>query len=183
MRLPATIYRHGYSRDRRGSNASVSPHFLLPIPRWEVKPITIHTLPRTVFPPITLEGGYDKVHIPRSRGFGLICPASTQPRPGLGIPRRLAGKKGQRGIGLRVISPSRPRRHHSVQGWPAIPRARRYSHPHRDRQNLTSRHPGTLASSCPIKRAGQGSTRQGRPQARSHKSTSQAITLVLSHFT
>jgi hypothetical protein len=27
MRLPATIYRHGHSRDRRGSNARVSPHF------------------------------------------------------------------------------------------------------------------------------------------------------------
>jgi hypothetical protein len=124
-----------------------------------VKPITVHTLPRTVFPPITLKGGYDKVRIPRSRGFGLIRPASTQPRPGLGVHRRLAGKKGQRGTGLKVISPSRPRRHHGVQGWPAIPGARRYSHPHRDRQNFTSRHPGALASSYPIK--GQTKALQG----------------------
>jgi hypothetical protein len=37
----------------------------------------MHTLPRTVLPLITLEGGYDKVCILRSRGFGLIRPAST----------------------------------------------------------------------------------------------------------
>jgi hypothetical protein len=37
MRLPTTSYRHGYSRDLRGSNTSVSSHFLLPITRWEVK--------------------------------------------------------------------------------------------------------------------------------------------------
>jgi hypothetical protein len=37
MQLPATSYRHGYSRDRRGSNTSVSPHFLPLIPGWEVK--------------------------------------------------------------------------------------------------------------------------------------------------
>jgi hypothetical protein len=27
MQLPTTIYRHGYNRDRCGSNAGVSPHF------------------------------------------------------------------------------------------------------------------------------------------------------------
>jgi hypothetical protein len=37
MQLPTTFYRHGYSRDRRGSNTIVSPYFLPPIPRWEVK--------------------------------------------------------------------------------------------------------------------------------------------------
>jgi hypothetical protein len=151
MQLPATAYRHGYSRDRRGTNTSVSPHFLPPIPGWEVKPVTIHTLPRTVWPPITLEGGYDKVRIPRSRRFGLIRPASTQPRPGLDVHRRLIRKKGRHGIGLRVFSPSRPQRHHGVQGWPAIPEARRYSHLYRDRQNFTSRHPSAPASSYPIK--------------------------------
>jgi hypothetical protein len=36
-KLHATSYRHGYSRDRRGSNTSVSPHFLSPIPGWEMK--------------------------------------------------------------------------------------------------------------------------------------------------
>jgi hypothetical protein len=132
-----------------------------------VKPITIHTLPRTVFPPIALEGGYDKVRIPRSRRFGLIRPTSTQPRPGLGVHRRLAGKKGQRGTGLRIISPSHPRRHHGVQGWPTIPGARRYNHLHRDRQNFTSRHPRTPASSCPIK--GQARVLQDTGQTASQK--------------
>jgi hypothetical protein len=79
MRLPATIYRHGYSRDQRGSNTGVSPHFLPPIPGWEVKPVTMLTLPHTVSSPTALEEGYDKVRTPRSRGFGLIRLASTQP--------------------------------------------------------------------------------------------------------
>jgi hypothetical protein len=132
--------------------------------RW--KPVTIHTIPRTVLPPITLEGGYNKVRTPRSQGFGLIRPSSTHPRPGLdpaSTQRRSVERKGRRGIGLRVFSPSHPLRHHGVQGWPAIPRARRYSHLHRDRQTFTSRHPGVLASSYPIKgqaRALQGATDQ-----------------------
>jgi hypothetical protein len=35
MRLPATIYRHGHNRDRRGSNARVSPHFFTAHPVME----------------------------------------------------------------------------------------------------------------------------------------------------
>jgi hypothetical protein len=157
-----------------------------------VKHVTVHTLPRTVLPPITIEGGYDKVRILQSRGFGLIHLASTQPRLGLDVHRWLTGKKGQHGTGLRVISPSRPRRHHGAQVWTAIPGTRRYSHPHRDRQNFTSRHPGAPASSFPIK--GQARALQGAKQDTSqkpgaskqrhtiHRSTSQAITFVLSHF-
>jgi hypothetical protein len=79
---------------------------------------------------------------------------STRPRPGLdpaSTHRRSARRKGRRGTGLGVFSPSHSLRHHGVQGWPAIPRARRYSHLHRDRQNFTSRHPGVSASSYPIK--------------------------------
>jgi hypothetical protein len=68
--------------------------FLLPIPGWEMKPVTMLALPRTVLTPITLDGGYDKVRIPRSWRSGLIRPASTQPRPGLDVHRWLAGKKG-----------------------------------------------------------------------------------------
>jgi hypothetical protein len=120
---------------------------------------------------------------------------STRPRPGLDpvlTHHQPAGMKGQRGTGLRVFSPSRPLRHHGVRGWPAILGARRYSHLHRDRQNFTSRlprHPGLL---LPYKRAGQGS-KGGKQDAgqkpsankqrhTSHRSTSQAISLVLSLF-
>jgi hypothetical protein len=55
--------------------------------RW--KHVTIHTIPHTILPPITLEGGYDKVRTPRSRRFGLFRPSSTQPRPTTG---QLGGK-------------------------------------------------------------------------------------------
>jgi hypothetical protein len=148
----------------------------------------MHALPRTVSPLTTLEEGYDKVRIPQSRGFGLIRSASTQPRPDLDTHHRSARKKNRRGTGLRVFSPPHPRRHHGVQGWPAIPEARRYSHPHRDRQNFTlrrPRHPGLL---LPYKRAGQGFTRGQEASQRpstseqrhlTQRSTSQAITLVL----
>jgi hypothetical protein len=121
--------------------------------------LTVHCLS-----PVTLEGGYDKARIPRSRGFGLIRPASTRPRPSLDAWRSSTGKKGRRGTELWVISPSHPRRHHSVQGWPAIPGARRYSHSYRDRQNITSRLPGVLASSYPIK--GWARTLQGEKDSR-----------------
>jgi hypothetical protein len=51
--------------------------------RW--KPVTICTKSCTILPPITLEGGYDKDRTPRSRGFGLIHPSSTWPRPSLDL--------------------------------------------------------------------------------------------------
>jgi hypothetical protein len=80
MRLPATTYRHGRNQDRRGSNAGVSPHYFTAHPVMGVETchythLTVHCLS-----PVTLEGGYDKVRIPQSRGFGLIRPASTRLR-------------------------------------------------------------------------------------------------------
>jgi hypothetical protein len=107
---------------------------------------------------------------------------------GLDAQRRSAGRKGPRGTGLRVFSPSHPRCHHGVQGWPPIPRARRYNHLHKDRQNFTSRHPRRPGLLLPYKRAGKGSTRgqeaSQKPSASkqrhpTQRSTSQAITLVL----
>jgi hypothetical protein len=93
---------------------------------------------------------------------------------------------------LQVFSPSYPRRHHGVQGWPAIPGARRHSHSYRDRQNIVSRLPDALAPSHPIKR--QARTLQGdrdkrqdpsskpstsNPRLPTQRSTSQAIIFVL----
>jgi hypothetical protein len=86
---------------------------------------------------------------------------------------------------LWVVSSTHPLRHHGVQGWPAIPRARRYSHLNRDRQNIISRLPGVLVSSCPIKgqaQALQGGRRKGREndlRLPSQRSTSQAIISIL----
>jgi hypothetical protein len=141
MQLPATSYRHGYSRSRRGSNSSVSPRFLPPIPGWEVK--ACHYTHPTAHCSITNHprGRIRQGPYPTISGIRPYPLASTQPRPGLDTQRRSVGRKGPRGIGLRVFSPSRPRRHHGVQGWPPIPRARRYNHLHKDRQNFTSRHP------------------------------------------
>jgi hypothetical protein len=121
---------------------------------------------------------------------------SARPRPSLdpaSTYHRSAGRKGRCGIGLEVFSPSRPLRHHGVRGWSAIPGARRYSHLYRDRQNFKTP-PGVLASSHPIKgrgRALQGARmKQDVSKKRSankqrhitHRSTSQAISLVLSLF-
>jgi hypothetical protein len=129
------------------------------------KPVSIHTIPHTVLPPITLEGGYTR-SIPHDLGDSAL---STRPRPSLDLPSvsREERPTWHRTCGLfTVLSPMS----HGVRGWPAIPRARRYSHLYRDRQNFTSRlprHPGLL---LPYKSAGQGSTRGGRQsktQARS----------------
>jgi hypothetical protein len=122
---------------------------------------------------------------------------STHPQPSLDPASTYhwsEGRKGRGDIGLEVFSPSRPLRHHGVRGWPAIPRARRYSHLYRDRQNFTSRLPGVSASSYPIK--GQARALQGgrmkqdasqkpstnRQRHTTHGSTSQAISFILSLF-
>jgi hypothetical protein len=101
---------------------------------------------------------------------------STHPRPDLdpaSIYHRSAGRKGRRGTGLDVFSPSRPLRHHRVRGWLAIPRARRYSHLHRDRQNFTSRLPQCPGLLLPYKRTGQGSIGE-RDKARRKPEAKQA---------
>jgi hypothetical protein len=141
--LPATSYHHGYSRDRRGSSVGASSYFLLPIPGWEVK--TCHYAHHTAHCFATnhprgriQQGPYPTISGIRPYPPGLD-PASTQ--------RRSAGRKGRRGTGLRVFSPSRPRRHHGFQRWPAIPRARRYSCLYRDRQTSPQ---GTPASRPPL---------------------------------
>jgi hypothetical protein len=85
---------------------------------------------------------------------------SVQPRPGLDVHRRLAGKKGRRGTGLRVFSPSRPQRHHGVRGWPTISEARRYSHLYRESTKLHLKAPRCPGLLLPYKRAGQGSSRK-----------------------
>jgi hypothetical protein len=74
--------------------------------RW--KPVTVRTIPCTVLPPITLEGGYDKDCIPRSRGFGLIHPSSAHPRPSIDLPSVSREKRPtwHRARGLFTISSS-----------------------------------------------------------------------------
>jgi hypothetical protein len=145
----------------------------------------MHALPHTVSPPTTLEEGYNKVRIPQSQRFGLIRSASTQPRPDLDVHHRLARKKNRRGTGLRVFSPPHPRHHHGVQGWTTILEARRYSHPHRDRQNFTLRHPRRPSLLLPYKRAGQGSTREKeasqRPSASEQRHPTQRSTISSNH--
>jgi hypothetical protein len=118
--------------------------FLPPILGWEVK--TCHYTHHTVY--------YFATDHPRGRIRQGPYPTilGTRPYPPVLDPasthRRLTRKKGRRGTGLGVFSPSRPLRHHGVQGWPAILGARRYSHLHRDRQNFTSKAP--LASLPPL---------------------------------
>jgi hypothetical protein len=147
-----------------------------------VKSVTVLTLPRTVLSSTALEEGYDKVRTPRSRGFGLIRLTSTLPRPGLDAYHWSAGKKGQRGTGLKVISPSCPRRPHGVQGWPAIPGARRYSRLYRDRQNFTSRYPGVPASSYPIKGQARALQRKKKTQGKNQVPASKGTQLRDQHL-
>jgi hypothetical protein len=159
MRLPTASYRHGHSYDRCGSNAGVSSHFLLPILGWEVKTCHYTHLTAHCFANNHPRGRIRQGPYPPISGIRpyppVLDPSSTQPRP----------TSGQQGGKADVAQDSRsfhhllPRRHHGVQGWLAIPGARRYSHLYRDRQNFTSRHPRRPGLLLPYKRVGQGSTR------------------------
>jgi hypothetical protein len=103
--------------------------------RW--KPITIRTIPCTI---LLLREDTTRT-VPHDLGDSAL---SIHPRPVLDLASthcRSTRKKGRRGTGLRVFSPSHPLRHHGIQGWPAIPGAHRYSHLHRDQQNFTSKVP------------------------------------------
>jgi hypothetical protein len=94
MRLPTTFYRHGYSRDRRGSNAGVSSHFLLPIPEWEVKTCHYTHLTAHCFTANHPRGRIRQGPYPAISGIRpyppVLDPASTQPRPTTGQQGRRA---------------------------------------------------------------------------------------------
>jgi hypothetical protein len=122
--------------------------FLPSIPGWEVK--TCHYTHHIVhyFATDHPRGRIQQGPYPTISGTRPCPPVldlfSTRPRPGLdpaSTHRWSTRKKGRRGTGLRVFSPSHPLRYHGVQGWPAILGARCYSHLHRDRQNFTLKAP------------------------------------------
>jgi hypothetical protein len=155
MQPPTTSYHHGYNSYRRGSSTSVKSYVLLPIPGWEVK--TCHYTHHVVH--------YFATDHPRGRIRQGPYPTISGIRPypsvldAASTYHRSAGRKGRCGTGFGVFSSSRPLCHHGVQEWPAIPRARRYSHLYRNRQNFTSKAPRRPCLLLPYKRAGRGSTR------------------------
>jgi hypothetical protein len=155
MRSPTTIYRHDYSRDRRGSNAGVSPHYftahrVMGGETCHCAHLTTHCLS-----PITFEEGYDKARIPRSRRFGLIRPASIQTRRPALFDRKERPTWHRAPGHFTVLSPTSPR-------CPGIA-GHSWSTPLQSLlQESTTHHlktprcPGLL---LPYKRADQGSTR------------------------
>jgi hypothetical protein len=141
--------------------------FYLPSRDRRRKPITVRTIPRTVLPPITLEGGYDKGRTPRTRGFGLIDPYSTWPRPTISQQGGKADVAQDSGsfhrLILYVTMVSRDGRpfpgHVAIATSTGIDKTSPLRHP---------QHPSILLL---YKRAGRGST---RGQARS-QNTSQSV--------
>jgi hypothetical protein len=119
---------------------------------------------------IPLEAEYDKYRTPKIPGLGLIHSPSTHLDPA-STNRRSTKKQGLHTTRLGVFSLSHPLRHHGVQGWLAIPRARRYSGFHGARQNFTSKaSPASLPPLDPIKGKAGDSTKGGR--TRQNKSSS-----------
>jgi hypothetical protein len=96
MQPPTTFYPHGNSNNRHGSSTSVKSYFLLPISGWAVKPVTIHAMPSTIPPLITLEGEYDGYRTPKFPGLGLIHSPSTHLNPSSTRPRPTAGQQGRK---------------------------------------------------------------------------------------
>jgi hypothetical protein len=88
MQLPTTSYRHGYSSNRRGSNAGGSPHFLPPIPGWEVKTYHYAHHAAHYFATDHPRGRIRQGPYPTISGIRpyppVLNPASTQPRPSAG---------------------------------------------------------------------------------------------------
>jgi hypothetical protein len=112
MRLPTTFCRHGYSRDRRGSNTGVSSHFLLPIPGWEVKTCHYTHLTAHCFATDHPRGRIRQGPYPTISGIRLyppiLDPASTQPRLTTGQQGRKADVAQDSGL-FTVSSPTSPR--------------------------------------------------------------------------
>jgi hypothetical protein len=84
MRLPATIYRHGHSHDRRGSSASVSPHFFTAHPvmggeTYHCAHLTTHCFITNHPRGRIRQGPYSTISEIRPYPSGLD-PASTRPR-------------------------------------------------------------------------------------------------------
>jgi hypothetical protein len=89
-----TFYRHGYSHDRRGSNTSVSSHFLPPIPGWEVKTCHYTHLTAHCFATDHPRGRIQQGPYPMISGIrpypSSLDPTSTRPRPTTGQQGRKA---------------------------------------------------------------------------------------------
>jgi hypothetical protein len=188
MRLPVTSYHHGYSCDRRGNSTGVKSHFLLPIPRWEVK--TYHYIHHTAhcFATDHPRGRIRQGPYPIISGIRpyppVLDPSSTWPRPSLDLPS--VSRYFHRLVPYITMV--------SRDGWPFLGHVATATSTGIDKTSRLPRRPGLL---LPYKRAGQGSIRgtHGRtkqdtsqkPSANkqrhiTHRSTSQAISLVLSLF-
>jgi hypothetical protein len=128
-------------------------------------------MPGTVPPLIPLEAKHDKCHTPKFPGLGLIHSPSTHLDPA-STNRRPTKEQGLHATRPGAFSPSHPLRHHGVQGWPAIPGARRYSSFHSARQNFTSKAPlASLPSLDPIKGKAGDSMKGGTQGKTSHHPT------------
>jgi hypothetical protein len=194
MRLPATSYRHGYNCNRRGNNTGVKSYFLLPIPGWEVK--TCHYTHHTThcFVADHPRGRIRQSPYPTISGIRpyppVLDPTSTQPRPTIG---QQGGKtdmaQDSRSFNRLVPYVTMV----SGDGRPFLGHVATATSTGIDKTSPQDS-PGVPASSYPIKgraRALQGRrTKQDASQKPSankqrhttHRSTSQAISFVLSLF-
>jgi hypothetical protein len=190
MSLPATIYRHGYNHDRRGSNAGVSPHFFTAHPMMggetcHCAHLTTHCFIANHPRGRIRQGPYSMISEIRPYPSGLD-PASTQPRRPTLFDRKERPMWHRTSGHFTVSSPTSPRSPEMADhSWstPLQPLL----------QGSTTHHlktPRCPGLPLPYKRAGQGSTRGGeqdtspKPSASkqrhtTQRSTSQAITLVL----
>jgi hypothetical protein len=124
----------------------------------------MHTIPHTVLPPITLEGGYNKVRTPRSQGFVLIRPASTQPRPSVGQQGGKADVAQDSGSFHRLVPDVTMV---SSDGRPFLGHVATAASIGIDKLHLKApRRPGLL---LPYKRAGPGSTREKEKRSKHHQ--------------
>jgi hypothetical protein len=193
MQLPTTSYPHGYNNNRHGGSTGVKSHFLLPILGWAVK--TYHCTRHTMH--------YSATNHPRGRIRRVPYPVipGTQPYPStVDPPRPILDPASTHRRSKQECKASWHRTRSlftvssSTSPWcPGIAGHSRGTSLKQPPQRSTKLHlkgtPSVPASSYPIKGQAGGSTKGGerrtmKNQSPSHhrRSTSQAISFVLSLF-
>jgi hypothetical protein len=182
MRLPTTSYSHGYSNNQHGGSTGVQSHFLLPIPGWAVK--TCHYTRHTMH--------YSTTNHPRGRIRQVPYPAIPGTRPCPSIvdpPRPILDLASTHRLSKQeckaCVTQDLESFHRLILYVTMVSRDGRPSSTH-PRPSLDPRRPCLL---LPYKRAGRGLYKGGerrttKNQSPSHhrRSTSQAISFVLSLF-
>jgi hypothetical protein len=189
MQPPTTSYPHGYNDTSMEAVPVSNPTFYYPSWNGRWKPVTAHAIPGTVPSLIPLEAEYDECRTPKFIGLGLIHSPSTHLDPASTRPRPTAGQQRSK-----ACMPQDPGSFHhlilyvtmvSGDGWPFSGHVATAASTTLDKTSPLRHPPASLPPLDPIKgKAGDstkgGQTRRNKSSPHRRRSTSQAISFVIS---